>query len=99
MKSEYKIKRNGKTLTEKLELIIEIYVNQSNVAPIPVADYELVTKSVENNSMPEVFETIGGIAVVGLIIYLLPVEVIGIGSAAIASVFISIIAWGKELIS
>ena len=99
VKSEYKIKRNGKTLTEKLELIIEIYVNQSNVAPIPVADYELVTKSVENNSMPEVFETIGGIAVVGLIIYLLPVEVIGIGSAAIASVFISILAWGKQLIS
>ncbi|MEK4153469.1 hypothetical protein MHI00_17690, partial [Carnobacterium sp. FSL E2-0243] len=99
VKSEYKIKRNGKTLTERLELIIEIYVNQSNVTPVPVADYELVTKSVENNSMPEIFETVGGIAVIAGIIYLLPVEVIGIGSVAIASVFISVITWGKELIS
>ncbi|TFJ31356.1 hypothetical protein CKN88_16515, partial [Carnobacterium maltaromaticum] len=98
VKSEYKIKRNGQTLTEKLELIIEIYVNQSNVAPIPVADYELVTKSVENNTLPVSVIAISGIVIIGGIIAI-PVSAVGTGVGAIAAVFISVIAWGSELMS
>ncbi|TFI73153.1 glycoside hydrolase domain-containing protein [Carnobacterium divergens] len=98
VKTEYKVKRNGQTITEKLEVTVETYVNPLNVAPIPVVDYVRVADSIKNNNMQAGYVAISALVVVGGIA-LLPEAVVGAAAVAAATVFLSVITWGKELIS
>ncbi|WP_238328707.1 hypothetical protein [Carnobacterium divergens] len=98
VKTEYKVKRNGQTITEKLEVTVETYVNPLNVAPIPVVDYVRVADSIKNNNMQAGYVAISALVVIGGIA-LLPEAVVGAAAVAAATVFLSVITWGKELIS
>lgn len=98
VKTEYKVKRNGQTITEKLEVTVETYVNPLNVAPIPVVDYVRVADSIKNNNMQAGYVAISALVVVGGIA-LLPEAIVGAAAVAAATVFLSVITWGKELIS
>lgn len=98
VKTEYKVKRNGQTTTEKLEVTVETYVNPLNVAPIPISDYEDVVNSIQDNSMSLIDIVKGGVIATGFII-LIPAEIAGSTGVGIASAFIAVITWGKKIIS
>lgn len=98
VKTEYKVKRNGQTITEKLEVTVETYVNPLNVAPIPISDYEDVVNSIQDNSMSLIDIALTGVIVTAAIAAL-PLELIGSAGTGIAAAFISIIAYGKRIIS